>query len=43
MAGARVEVDERKEEAVDFALWKAAKAGEPAWDSPRGLEGLAGI
>jgi cysteinyl-tRNA synthetase len=36
MAGARVEVDERKEEAVDFALWKAAKAGEPAWDSPWG-------
>ncbi len=36
MAGARVEVDERKEEAVDFALWKAAKEGEPAWDSPWG-------
>lgn len=36
MAGARVEVDQRKEEAVDFALWKAAKEGEPAWDSPWG-------
>jgi cysteinyl-tRNA synthetase len=36
MAGARVEVDERKEAAVDFALWKAAKEGEPAWDSPWG-------
>ncbi|KUG02978.1 cysteinyl-trna synthetase [hydrocarbon metagenome] len=36
MAGARVEIDERKEEAVDFALWKAAKEGEPAWDSPWG-------
>jgi cysteinyl-tRNA synthetase len=36
MAGARVEVDERKEEPVDFALWKKAKAGEPFWDSPWG-------
>lgn len=36
LAGARVEVDERKEEAVDFALWKAAKPGEPSWDSPWG-------
>lgn len=36
MAGARVEVDERKEEPVDFALWKAAKPGEPSWDSPWG-------
>ncbi len=36
MAGARVEVDGRKEAAVDFALWKAAKEGEPAWDSPWG-------
>jgi len=35
-AGARVEVDERKEEPVDFALWKKAKPGEPAWDSPWG-------
>jgi cysteinyl-tRNA synthetase len=35
-AGARVEVDERKEDVLDFALWKAAKAGEPTWDSPWG-------
>ncbi len=36
LAGARLEVDERKEAAGDFALWKAAKPGEPAWDSPWG-------
>lgn len=36
LAGARVEVDERKEEAADFALWKAAKEGEVSWDSPWG-------
>jgi cysteinyl-tRNA synthetase len=35
-AGARVEVDERKRNPLDFALWKAAKPGEPAWDSPWG-------
>ncbi|MDI6857695.1 MAG: cysteine--tRNA ligase [Dehalococcoidia bacterium] len=35
-AGARIEVDERKEHPMDFALWKASKAGEPAWDSPWG-------
>ncbi len=35
-AGARVEVDEDKRSPVDFALWKAAKPGEPAWDSPWG-------
>jgi cysteinyl-tRNA synthetase len=35
-AGARVEVDEQKRNPVDFALWKAAKEGEPAWDSPWG-------
>lgn len=35
-AGARVGVDERKEHPMDFALWKAAKPGEPAWDSPWG-------
>jgi cysteinyl-tRNA synthetase len=35
-AGARVEVDERKEHPMDFALWKAAKEGEPAWESPWG-------
>lgn len=36
LAGARVEIDERKEEAADFALWKAAKEGEVSWDSPWG-------
>ncbi len=35
-AGARVEVDERKRSPADFALWKAAKPGEPSWDSPWG-------
>lgn len=35
-AGARVEVDDRKEHELDFALWKAAKPGEPSWDSPWG-------
>jgi cysteinyl-tRNA synthetase len=35
-AGARVDVDERKRSPVDFALWKAAKPGEPSWDSPWG-------
>ena len=35
-AGARVEVDERKRHPMDFALWKAAKPGEPSWDSPWG-------
>jgi cysteinyl-tRNA synthetase len=35
-AGARVEVDERKRNPLDFALWKASKPGEPAWDSPWG-------
>lgn len=36
MAGARIEVDDRKENPMDFALWKAAKPGEPSWDSPWG-------
>ena len=36
LAGARVEPDERKEQPVDFALWKAAKPGEPSWESPWG-------
>lgn len=36
MAGARVEVDPRKEDPLDFALWKAAKPGEPSWESPWG-------
>ena len=35
-AGARVEVDDRKRHPMDFALWKAAKPDEPAWDSPFG-------
>lgn len=35
-AGARIEVDEEKHHPMDFALWKAAKPGEPAWDSPWG-------
>jgi cysteinyl-tRNA synthetase len=35
-AGARLEIDERKEDPADFALWKAAKPGEPSWDSPWG-------
>jgi len=35
-AGARIEVDQRKRHPHDFALWKAAKPGEPAWDSPWG-------
>jgi cysteinyl-tRNA synthetase len=34
IAGARIEVDERKEDPLDFALWKAAKPGEPHWPSP---------
>jgi len=36
MAGARVEIDEYKEHPMDFALWKAAKPQEPAWESPWG-------
>ena len=35
-AGARVEVDEEKDDPLDFALWKAAKPGEPTWESPWG-------
>ena len=35
-AGKRVDVDERKRAPADFALWKSAKPGEPAWDSPWG-------
>lgn len=40
-AGARVDVDERKEHPMDFALWKSAKPGEPSWTSPWG-EGRPG-
>jgi cysteinyl-tRNA synthetase len=35
-AGARVDVGESKRDPLDFVLWKAAKPGEPAWDSPYG-------
>ena len=35
-AGARVDVDDDKDDPLDFALWKAAKPGEPTWDSPWG-------
>jgi cysteinyl-tRNA synthetase len=34
VAGSRVDVDPKKEHPMDFVLWKAAKPGEPAWDSP---------
>ncbi len=40
-AGARVEVEEHKEDPLDFVLWKAAKPGEPSWSSPWG-EGRPG-
>ena len=40
-SGARVDVDERKRDPLDFALWKAAKPGEPHWSSPWG-EGRPG-
>ena len=36
LSGARVDVDESKEDPRDFALWKSQKPGEPAWDSPWG-------
>ena len=36
-AGARVNVDERKENPMDFALWKSSKPGEPTWQSPWGM------
>ena len=36
LVGARVDVDERKRDPRDFALWKSAKPGEPAWPSPWG-------
>jgi cysteinyl-tRNA synthetase len=37
LAGARIEVGEAKRDPRDFALWKAAKPGEPGWDSPWGF------
>ncbi|MFN8591618.1 MAG: cysteine--tRNA ligase [Thermomicrobiales bacterium] len=36
LSGARIEIDERKADPLDFALWKAAKPGEPSWPSPWG-------
>src|ERR671912_1768743 len=36
LSGARIEVDERKDDPLDFALWKAAKPREPSWESPWG-------
>ena len=36
IAGARIEVDERKQDPLDFALWKESKPGEPSWDCPWG-------
>ncbi len=41
LSGARVEVDDRKESPLDFALWKKSKPGEPSWPSPWG-EGRPG-
>ena len=35
-AGARIDVNDQKEDAMDFAVWKAAKPGEPYWESPWG-------
>ncbi|MGL4991670.1 MAG: cysteine--tRNA ligase [Sarcina sp.] len=40
-SGARINIDERKQDPLDFALWKAKKEGEPAWNSPWG-EGRPG-
>ncbi len=37
IAGARIDVDDRKKNPMDFALWKASKEGEPSWESPWGL------
>ncbi len=36
-SGARISIDERKEDAMDFAVWKKQKEGEPAWESPWGM------
>jgi cysteinyl-tRNA synthetase len=37
LAGARIEVDERKRDPLDFALWKRSQPDEPSWESPWGL------
>lgn len=36
-SGARISIDERKKDPMDFAIWKAQKPGEPAWESPWGM------
>ena len=36
-AGVRIDVDERKKDPIDFAIWKNQKPGEPAWESPWGM------
>ncbi|WP_035292600.1 cysteine--tRNA ligase [Clostridium sp. KNHs214] len=36
-AGARINVDERKKDPMDFVIWKSQKPGEPAWESPWGM------
>ncbi|HCL4439668.1 TPA: cysteine--tRNA ligase [Clostridium botulinum] len=36
-SGARINVDERKKDPMDFAIWKSQKPGEPAWESPWGM------
>lgn len=41
-AGARIAVDEKKKNPEDFAVWKAAKPGEPKWKGPVGIEGRPG-
>ena len=41
-AGERVEIDAHKKDAMDFVLWKAAKPGEPSWESPFGANGGKG-
>ena len=41
-AGARISVGEQKEDPMDFAIWKAAKPGEPSWDTPWGSKGRPG-
>ena len=41
LAGARIEIDERKENPMDFALWKTKTGNEPGWESPWG-EGRPG-
>lgn len=41
-SGARIAVDDKKKSPLDFALWKAAKENEPAWDGPAGIRGRPG-